>query len=130
MMSVPGGVAGIRVGADCEDVLRFQQMTYDSKPHFYESLFDAEEIRHCLSYADPAPHFAGLFAAKEAVIKALTAPGEPVDPRVVRIRHEPGGRPYADISELGLAGRVDLDLSISHSATTAFAVCIAGGASR
>ena len=33
-------------------------------------MFSEKEISYCLSKADPYPHFAARFAAKEAIIKA------------------------------------------------------------
>ena len=37
---------------------------------FMKIFFQKNEINYCLKYKDPYPHFAGRFAAKEAVIKA------------------------------------------------------------
>ncbi len=59
------------IGVDIIDIERFQRYTIEEHRNFYEKVFNAQEISYCLSYKDSHPHFAGLFAAKEAVFKAI-----------------------------------------------------------
>lgn len=58
------------IGIDIVKVSRFKQKRYSSNKKFYEKIFSRDEIMYCLKYKDPYPHFAGKFAAKEAIIKA------------------------------------------------------------
>jgi holo-[acyl-carrier protein] synthase len=59
------------IGIDIEEVERFSNMPYEQKKSFYEKIFSCDEIKYCLSKADPYPHFTVRFCAKEATIKAL-----------------------------------------------------------
>ena len=56
---------------DVEEVGRFRKLPYKSNSYFYKKIFTPAEIKYCLSKADPYPHFAARFAAKEAVLKCL-----------------------------------------------------------
>lgn len=59
------------IGIDIEEIERFSKMPYEQKKSFYEKIFSYDEIKYCLSKADPYPHFTVRFCAKEATIKAL-----------------------------------------------------------
>ena len=56
---------------DIVDVDRFSSKTFSEHINFYEKIFLKNEINYCTKFKDPYPHFAGKFALKEAVIKAL-----------------------------------------------------------
>ncbi len=58
------------IGIDIEDISRFRDLPYTANPRFYEKIFSEEEIKYCLSKAEPAQHFAVRFCAKEAFVKA------------------------------------------------------------
>ena len=58
------------IGIDIVKISRFRVRKYSSNEKFYEKIFSKIEITYCLKYKDPYPHFAGKFAAKEAIIKA------------------------------------------------------------
>lgn len=72
------------IGVDIENIFRFRKLPYKKNRHFYEKIFTESEIKYCLSKADPYPHFAARFAAKEAVIKALPKPVLPIDIEIIR----------------------------------------------
>lgn len=59
------------IGTDIVDVERMRRALGRSGRRFIERAFTEREAGYCLSRADPAVHFAGRFAAKEAVFKAL-----------------------------------------------------------
>lgn len=68
-------------------------------------------------------HLAGIFAAKEAVFKAL---GQPPRWQTVTIARGPRGRPRVLLSQdLRDAGLQALDVSISHEGDYAIAVAVA-----
>lgn len=73
-----------------------------------------------MRYSDPYPHFAGLFAAKEAIIKSLPAQAD-LFPNKIEIYHDASGSPHV---------RIDADieqsiiLSISHSRHNAVAIAL------
>jgi holo-[acyl-carrier protein] synthase len=59
------------LGTDIIEIQRIRAGIERHKEHFLNKLFTPEEQNYCLSYRDPGPSFAGRFAAKEAIIKAL-----------------------------------------------------------
>ena len=60
------------IGIDIIEISRFRLVVRKGKNRFLENTFSEAERTYCFSYRDPAPHFAGTFAAKEAVEKALS----------------------------------------------------------
>jgi holo-[acyl-carrier protein] synthase len=63
-----GPVAGI--GIDAVDIARFKRVL-DRRPSLADRLFTDAERRDAADRANPTPHLAVRFAAKEAVMKAL-----------------------------------------------------------
>jgi holo-[acyl-carrier protein] synthase len=59
------------IGVDMVEIARFQQLKYQSNKQFYTRVFTPNEIKYCLSFSCPEPHFATNFAGKEAVYKAV-----------------------------------------------------------
>lgn len=106
----------IKVGTDIVDVDDFKETLKTSGPHFLTRVFTKTEQKN-----PDAIHLAGLFAAKEAVMKALEIkPGKWLE---IEILHEKSGRPYVNLSPKFMPKMCDL--SISHTKTTAIAVFIA-----
>jgi holo-[acyl-carrier protein] synthase len=64
-----GAILGI--GTDVVEVDRLRVALERHGERLLEKAFTEAEARYCRSQADPAVHFAGRFAAKEAVLKAL-----------------------------------------------------------
>ena len=58
-------------GIDIVDVARIKNSIENYKGKFLNKIFSEEEQSYCFSKANPYIHFAGKFAAKEAVIKSL-----------------------------------------------------------
>ncbi len=59
------------VGVDIVEVKRFKEKPYNKNKKFYEKIFLNSEIEYCLKFKSASEHFAGKFALKEAVKKAL-----------------------------------------------------------
>ncbi len=59
------------LGIDLAEVSRIRTLLEKSGDRFKKRVFTDGEIAYCDSKADPAPHFAARFAAKEAASKAL-----------------------------------------------------------
>jgi holo-[acyl-carrier protein] synthase len=73
---------------------------------------------------------AGLFAAKEAIVKALGCGIGPVSWQEVEIRHQDEGNPVAllhgnAITQAEAKGIHEISVSISHTQTNATAVAVA-----
>jgi holo-[acyl-carrier protein] synthase len=126
-----GTILGI--GTDVVEVDRFRSALERHGDRLVERAFTEAEARYCGAQADPAVHFAGRFAAKEAVLKALrTGWSGGVGWRDVEILS--GGK-APDVTLRGRAADVARELgagapvllSISHSRTVAMAVALLQG---
>jgi holo-[acyl-carrier protein] synthase len=61
----------IGLGIDATEIPRITAMLERYGERFSRRVFTDGEIAYCLRRRDPAVHFAGRFAAKEAAMKAL-----------------------------------------------------------
>jgi holo-[acyl-carrier protein] synthase len=119
----------VRVGVDLIEIERIRR-ALERYPGFRERCFTAAERAYCDSRPNPAQSYAGRFAAKEAVGKAL---GSGV--RFTWKEIEVVGRPKPGVRLSGRtkawADRVragDLDLSMTHSRELAAAICVVSDA--
>ena len=64
-------MALVGLGTDLARVERFREFLAAGKTALLERLFTAGERAYALAKADPAPHLAARFAAKEAGMKAF-----------------------------------------------------------
>ncbi|MDP1881088.1 MAG: holo-ACP synthase [Parachlamydiaceae bacterium] len=97
------------------------------QPKFLDQVFSDNEKTYCLKYKDPFVHFAGLFAVKEAIVKALgTGFRQGLTWLDFEISHDELGKPIVITSALveQLFGPVNLLISISHCQTYAVATAI------
>jgi holo-[acyl-carrier-protein] synthase len=58
------------IGVDIEEVAALPRTSDFRKDEFYRMNFTSGEIAYCILQPDPYSSFAGLFAAKEAIVKA------------------------------------------------------------
>ena len=59
------------IGIDIVNVDSFSSKQYAENKEFYSKIFTNTEINYCIKFKNPYTHFAGKFALKEAVIKAI-----------------------------------------------------------
>ncbi|MCC9153859.1 holo-ACP synthase [Streptomyces parvulus] len=94
------------------------------------TVFTEGERAHCRSRPDPDASLAGLFSAKEAFVKALSAMrGAPAHTfPEIEIGHEPAGRPrlrlHGDLGRWCRQHGIHAEVSISHTAGLAGAVVV------
>jgi holo-[acyl-carrier protein] synthase len=118
----------MRVGVDLIEIERIRRAL--DRPGFRARCFTDSEIAYCDSKPNPAQHYAGRFAGKEAVGKALGS-GVYFTWKEIEIggRPKPGvvlhGRTKAWAERIG-AGQ--LDLSMTHSRELAAAICVVSDA--
>ncbi len=87
------------LGTDLVEIARIRSSIEGHGHRFKERLFTEAEIATCESYDDPAPHYAGRFAAKEAIAKALgTGFGATLAFLDIEIRSDAKGKPLATLS--------------------------------
>ncbi len=100
---------------------------------FLGRVFTSREILYCSSRKASTQHYAGRWAAKEAVLKALgTGWARGISWRDIEVRNDEGGRPSIHLEggaqeaceRLGIA---EILISISHSRHNAIAFATAIG---
>jgi len=107
------------VGIDIAEVRRFFRFRKDGNDLFLTKNFTERELEYCFSFADPAVHLAGTFAAKEAVWKALGR--SDVFQSVIEIRREESGKPVVWIKN---RRQKSILVSTSHTKQTAVAIAV------
>lgn len=106
-------------GIDIVDISRFESFTQDKDHDFLHKTFTPYELDYCFLHKDVAPHLAGIFAAKEAVSKALGTERFPFIS--IEIRHKNDGKPEAYKE----GKKLPVSVSIAHTRTIATAVAMA-----
>jgi len=128
------GLTIIGLGLDATDIPRIAATIERYGERFTHRIFTEGEVAYCMRRRDPAIHFAGRFASKEAAMKALgTGHSQGVLWRDVEVVRRPGGPPQLQLHG-GAARRFEKiggrssQLTITHSDALAFAqVIIIGG---
>jgi holo-[acyl-carrier protein] synthase len=115
------------VGTDIVEVARIKSILQRYQDRFLNRIFTPNEQAYCLKYQEPAPHLAGRFAAKEAVVKALgTGFKYGLTWLDIEICHDSEGKPCVIVSPTvtHLFDHPILFISISHCHhyATAFAI--------
>ncbi|MDE3046380.1 MAG: holo-ACP synthase [Verrucomicrobiota bacterium] len=105
------------LGTDIIEISRMRQSIERHGLHFLNRLFTQREQDHCYKFSDPVPHFAGRFAAKEALAKALgTGFGAQLAWHDVEVLNDDLGKPVVFLSNT-IQSRFDnptLLVTISH----------------
>lgn len=118
------------IGVDILEISRMRAILMRT-PRFRYRVFTEDERAWCEKRADPAASYAGCFAAREAVLKAL---GCGFDAGVgyadVSVTHSPQGRPQALLRGRALElarsqGVTSVFISISHTRDVAVANAVA-----
>ncbi len=120
------------IGTDIIECERIGRMVDKHGDHFVNRVFTEEEVRYCTERRNGDQHFAGRWAAKEAVLKALgTGWIAGISWQDVEISNEVSGRPlirlYGGAAEIAQKrGIREIQISITHcvSHAVAFAVAI------
>lgn len=115
------------LGTDIIEIDRIEKVVSRYGQQFLDRLFTRSEQEYCIKYRNPTQHYAGRFAAKEAIAKAL---GKGIGKEIVwtdiEIINDELGKP-----QVYLAPQVrnhfsdpNVQLSISHCKKYATAVAI------
>ncbi|HOJ38301.1 MAG TPA: holo-ACP synthase [Ignavibacteriales bacterium] len=115
----------IGIGCDIVEISRIKNSIKKFGDKFLNKIFTPKEIDYCKSRARSEQHFAGRFAAKEAIAKALYQLGiESIDWQNIEVINSPKGVPQVKILNISLDKDIDIKLSISHSNENAIAYAI------
>jgi holo-[acyl-carrier protein] synthase len=120
----------VGVGLDLVEIGRMADILERNGDRFLDRVLHADDDRSRFARGEGPTHLAGLFAAKEAVMKALGTGMAGANFSDIRVRHFDSGQPYIELEgkarrkadELGVRA---WHVSITHSKTTAAAVAIA-----
>lgn len=112
----------MKIGCDIIKIERIANILKEK-----EKIFTENEIAYCEDHIDSLVHYASLFSAKEAVIKALDIDANyKFSYNEVEINHRESGRPY--VKFLGNASKyfknIKVDISISNEHDYAIANAI------
>jgi holo-[acyl-carrier protein] synthase len=123
----------IGIGTDIVECLRIAQMIERHGEQFINRVYTDREIEYCRARRMATQHFAGRWAAKEAVMKALgTGWIRGINWRDIEIGNDAGGRPVVSMRG-GVRDVVEsleiseMLVSISHCRSHAVAYAIAVG---
>lgn len=115
------------LGTDIVDIARIKESIERYKERFLERIFTEAERAYCNRYAYSVPHYAGRFAAKEAIFKALgTGLQKQIHWHDAEIVPDHYGKPEVVQSKhlLTLFPKIHILISISHSDEYATATSI------
>jgi holo-[acyl-carrier protein] synthase len=111
----------LNVGVDIIEIKRFRKKPLNKdNASFYHSIFTESELIYCMKYSDPYPHIAGIFAAKESILKCLTLPLRMID---IEIKHNQDGKPSTAIRSKKTKA-TQARISISHTKSIAIAAAV------
>lgn len=128
---MPTQILGI--GTDIIECLRIAQMIERHGELFIRRVYTDHEIAYCSTKKAATQHYAGRWAAKEAVLKALgTGWVRGISWRDVEVRNRPGGAPSVTLRAgakevFERCGMARMHISISHCRSHAIAYAIAEG---
>jgi holo-[acyl-carrier protein] synthase len=119
----------IGVGIDAVEIPRFRGLLA-RRPRFVDRMFSDAERAVAESRSDPVPTLAARFAAKEAVMKALSTGLGGVDFADIEVLANADGAPSLSISgraavRAAALGVTRWHISLTHTATLATAVVVA-----
>jgi len=114
----------IRTGVDIIEIDRIKQSIEETDGKFCERVYTQKEIEYCESKKmQKYQHYAARFAAKEAVLKAISQLLESkfdIEWKEIEVLNDEEGRPFVNLLKKGLPIG-EIDISISHCKTYAVA---------
>ncbi len=107
------------IGVDITDINRFEKIS-ENDYSSWEKVFTKSEWKYCFKGVNSAMHLAGIFASKEAVMKAV---GNDIMKRydLIEVVHNDEGKPEI---VLKIKKTHKIEVSISHDAGVAVAVAM------
>ena len=104
----------IFIGTDIVEVDRINKLLLSSGELFKNKVFTTAEQKYCDSKSSPSIHYAGRFAAKESVVKAVKSSGykNPIPLKDIEILPSDSGAPVVN---LHFKLECECKVSISHT---------------
>lgn len=123
----------VGIGTDIIECTRIVQMIEKHGELFLQRVYTVDEISYCEERKAAYQHYAGRWAAKEAVLKALgTGWSQGIQWTDVEVVNAPGGKPSIALTGVALdisqkLGIAEMMISISHCREYATAYATAVG---
>jgi holo-[acyl-carrier protein] synthase len=122
----------IGIGTDIVECLRVAKMIEKHEDIFIQRVYTPGEIEYCGGRRSATQHYAGRWAAKEAILKAIgTGWSNGIQWTDIEIVNEMGGKPFVQLGGqareiCNARGIDDILISISHCRlfATAFATAL------
>ncbi len=116
----------IYIGNDIVEVGRIRKSIQTHGKKFINKIFSQEEIDFCERRSLPEIHYAGRFAAKEAVKKALLSldPNQIIPLNKIQISRKDNESPKVEYLQTSPLQKLEIQLSISHTEKYASAVAL------
>jgi holo-[acyl-carrier protein] synthase len=111
------------IGIDIVEIKRVKKLIKQYGNRFLKRTFTSIEIQYCQNKPNPAQHFAGKFAAKEALIKAF---GKPLTLNEIEVENIAGKKPQIKLCGTAktASSKINILVSISHDHEYAIAEVI------
>ena len=116
----------LSIGIDIISIERMENILNSQKgARFKHRIFTVPEISYCQNRANSSHHFAGRFAAKEAVKKAILSRGKNQNPwfKKIEIQSRQDGAPIVRLPK-PYQSNYHCDCSISHDGDNAIAFAL------
>jgi len=110
------------IGTDIVEVERINKLLLRTGELFKNKVFTKKEQKYCESKSSPSIHYAGRFAAKESIIKAVKSSGynNPISFKNIEILPSDSGAPLVELHfELGCECKVSISHIDSYATATA-----------
>jgi len=122
----------IGIGTDIVECLRIANMIEKHEDIFINRVYTLGEIQYCAARKSAIQHYAGRWAAKEAILKAMgTGWSNGIQWTDIEIDNHMGGKPFvilhgAALEQSRAQGITEILISISHCRlfATAFATAL------
>ena len=115
----------IYIGSDIIEVSRIKASIKSNGQRFLDKIFTNSEKKYCNAKSNPAIHYAGKFAAKEAVMKAFLSSGfnQTMSFTSINIFNKESGSPIV-LTEFIFSGTCQITISHTSEYATATALLI------
>jgi holo-[acyl-carrier protein] synthase len=123
----PQAIYGI--GSDIVEIERIKKAIERQGQPFLDKIFSPKELEYCKKFKEPFSHFAGKFAAKEAIVKSFqTGFNSSVLWSDIEVLNDPkSGAPYVKLSDKLIekyGKEASVMITISHSKDNAVAFAL------
>lgn len=118
----------IKCGTDIIEIQRIKNNIENLKERFLKRIYTEKEIQYCESKSiQKYQSYAARFAAKEAVLKAISEKLEnkyAIEWKQIEITNDNQGRPSVKLHNQENLNIISIDLSLSHCKEYAIANCV------